>query len=302
MTSKQLLATESVPCRLCGADEFSILQQETVLDGLDVAVVRCARCGLVYTSPRPACNTLALVYSEEHYARSCASGQYCLDGDITTDQFVRGIEVLSRFKDGGRLLDVGCGAGHFLEQVQTIGTWAVCGVDLSPHASQLARQRVGDHIHTGTLEDAAFADAWFDAVTMWSLLEHVPDPKSTLHESRRVLKEDGVLLVAVPNVEYLLLQRRIAQLMRRPFTLHPDEHLCHFSQSTLRAMLSRTGFRVIEEAVMAPFALGGKRSLVVKTAAFTLARLWLRLTGVNWGGLLVLAQPSQQRASVEEYS
>lgn len=293
MPVEQVFATESVPCRLCGADEFVVLARERVLDRLDVAVVRCTRCGLVYTNPRLTSTTLANIYSEEHYSKASASGQYCLAVGVTKNQFVRGLELLARYKKGGRLLDVACGAGFFLEQAKAVGIWDIFGVDLSPYASELARQRIGDHIYTGTLEDAGFVDSWFDAITMWSLLEHVPDPRSTLNETKRILKEDGVLLIAVPNINYLLLRKRMAKLILRPFTLHPDEHLCHFSQHTLRAMLSQTGFKVIEETVMDPFTLGGKLSFVVKTGAFALARLLFRLTRVNWGGLLVLAQPNR---------
>lgn len=294
MSLEEFAATESVPCRLCGADEFVVLARERVLDRLDVAVVRCTRCSLVYTNPQLTSTTLAHIYSEEHYGKDSASGQYCLAGGVTKNQFVRGLELLARYKKGGRLLDVGCGAGFFLEQAKAVEIWDVYGVDFSPYASELARQRVGPHIYTGMLEDTGFADSWFDAITMWCLLEHVPDPKSTLNESRRIMKENGVLLVAVPNIKYLLLRRRMARLIHKPFTLHPDEHLCHFSQHTLRAMLGQTGFKVIGETVMAPFTLGGKLSSVGKTGAFALARLLFRLTGVNWGGLLVLAQPIGQ--------
>jgi len=291
MPSEQSFATEAVPCGLCGADNFATLVSEKVLGQLDVAIVRCAQCGFIYTNPRPTPETLAYIYSKAHYETKGASGTYCLEGDVTEGQFKHGLEIIAQYKSGGRLLDVGCGAGFFLEQAMHKGVWQCFGVDLSAYASALARQRAGCPVHTGTLETAGFLSLWFDVITLWCLLEHVPDPKAVLRESRTLLKEDGILLVAVPNVNYLLLRNRAAKFMGKSSSLHPEEHLSHFSQRTLHEMLTQEGFEVVTERVMRPFLIGGILSTLVKTASFTVAQLLLQLTGVNYGGLLVLARP-----------
>lgn len=148
----------------------------------------------------------------------------------------------------GRLLDVGCGTGLFLEAASARG-WEVAGVELSMTAAAEARRRVGERVAVGTLEEAKFSDDTFDVVTLWEVIEHVPQPVKLLSEVRRVLRPGGVLLLSTPNGRSLF--HRIAHwsyiltLGRWNFParrIYSSGHLYYFTKQTLLAALLKAGF------------------------------------------------------------
>jgi len=107
------------------------------------------------------------------------------------------LSVLGRRASEVKLLDVGCSSGAFLLAAREIGLEAE-GVEISPEAADAAR-RAGFRVFTGLLEDAAYPDASFDAVTLIEVLEHLREPRALLAECRRILRPGGVLLATTPN-------------------------------------------------------------------------------------------------------
>jgi len=139
---------------------------------------------------------------------------------------------------GRRLLEVGCGTGDLLAGVAALG-WQVTGVDFDPQAVAVARSR-GLDVREGDLPGQAFADGAFAAVTMFHVIEHVPDPRALLVECRRVLAPDGALVVATPNPA----GRGHARFGRSWLGLDPPRHLHLFPPALLAAEVERAGFRV----------------------------------------------------------
>ena len=144
-------------------------------------------------------------------------------------------------REGGRLLDVGCGNGVFLDVMRQLG-WEVTGVDPDGAAVTVARQKLGLQVFEGSLEEAGLPGGHFDAITMNHVIEHVPDPIGTLRECHRVLRPGGRLVVATPN---------ISSLGRRLFDdawvlWDPPRHLHLFSQSALRACAELAGLEISE--------------------------------------------------------
>ena len=243
---------ETVPCNLCGADAADprftlpdlLLEREDVV----ATLVQCRQCGLVYQNPRPALAEMGAHYPPEYepYATNAGGKQASW---LLRRAIEYGIRKRCRFvtrhkKEGGRLLDVGCATGVFLRGMQrTPGNWELHGVEISEHAARIARRHSGLHVHLGTLEEAAFPDAYFDAVTMWDVLEHLHNPAASLREIERILKPDGVIVIRVPNA---------ASWGARLFGpywagLDAPRHLYLFSPRTLSRLLQRTGFRVVHQ-------------------------------------------------------
>lgn len=142
------------------------------------------------------------------------------------------------FVPQGRLLDVGCGNGRFVEDMQTLG-WKAEGVEVDPRAACEARRR-GLQVRNGKLTEIHFEDGCFDAVVINHVLEHVHDPVRLLEECHRILRPGGALRVFVPNAGGL----GHRQFRRNWGGLDPPRHLYHFTVSALGELGERAGFRV----------------------------------------------------------
>ncbi len=169
----------------------------------DFYLVRCRHCGLIYQNPQLSKDELAVHYPDDYLPYQ----QDIVDTALYARQVLqdRGIArycnlVVHHHPQSGRLLDVGCSTGKFLYAMQH-RKWQVQGVELSTYAAKQARENLGLNVHTGTLAEAVYESSIFDAVTLWDVLEHVPDPQIVLKEIYRILKPGGVLLFSMPNPE-----------------------------------------------------------------------------------------------------
>ena len=186
----------AVTCNLCGHDAFQVLES----DAPPYQVLRCLRCRLVFVDPVPAAKTLQEHYEGEYYHEWIGAQR-----TPRLAMWEARLDRLGKWAKGGRLLDVGCGEGTFLELARNRG-WDVQGTELSRFAADYASRVLGRKIFCGELAEARFRDGEFDAVTLWHVLEHVTDPARYLAEARRILMPKGILIVAVPNVNDLAMQ------------------------------------------------------------------------------------------------
>jgi len=97
-------------------------------------------------------------------------------------------DLLPSFKEGGRLLEIGCGGGRFLSIMQLLG-WQVCGVEPDPVAAAMASDLVGCEVHVGTIEDAPFDAEQFDAIVSSHVIEHAYGPRSFVARAGRLLAQ-----------------------------------------------------------------------------------------------------------------
>ena len=136
----------------------------------------------------------------------------------------------------GRILDIGCGMGFFLSAVD--GRWEKHGVEISNYASQFARE--WGTVHTGTLESAHYPDGFFDAIVMYHLIEHLPDPVAAIREIRRILKGGGALILGTPDFDSACARRFGANYR----LLHDPTHVSLFTNRSMHALLADYGFDV----------------------------------------------------------
>jgi len=225
-------------CALCGAMERSTHFREGRFE-----VVRCAACGLVYVTPRLNAESLPAIYDGDYWKspspKDRGYADYIGDESLYLRTYQKRYRLIRRFAPRpGRALDVGCAAGYFLKVLSDNG-WQVAGVELSPEIAARARQACGsDAIHVGELQAAPFDQSSFDLVTCWDVVEHVRDPLALLRVAQSLLKPDGRLVIETQNVE-----SRFARLLGRSWQHYKHlEHLYHFSPSTLRLLLEKSGF------------------------------------------------------------
>ncbi len=150
-----------------------------------------------------------------------------------------------RAGDRGRLLDVGCGSGLFLQTMVNLG-WAGTGVEPDAAAAEIARRR-GLRVVTGTIEAARFPSGAFDIVTMSHVIEHVVDPIDTLRECGRVLCPGGRLIVVTPNA----ISQGVRKFGASWMGWDPPRHLVVFSPDSLHRILVAAGFTSIKVRTLA---------------------------------------------------
>jgi SAM-dependent methyltransferase len=201
-------------------------------------VALCRACGFVFKSMQPAAELL-----ERHYAESGADYQQRLAEDdpaFRADyRHARGF-LAEKFPQGGSILDVGCSRGFFLHSLGN--GWQLHGVELSRSAAEYAAQQHGIQVHAGSLFTASFADGFFDAVTVFDVMEHLPEPAKLLAEVRRILKPAGWLVIGTGNCDSLA--ARLAGSQWAYFAI-PD-HLSFFGKNSLRRTLAAAGFSRLE--------------------------------------------------------
>ncbi len=206
-------------------------------------VLKCVGCGFVYVDSIPPKELFEKAYSEEYYTPWLENQR-----KKRIKMWKSRLETLNSFAERkGNLLDVGCGEGLFLELASKAG-WDVTGTEISPFAVKYGKERLDLNILQGELMDLGFPDKTFDAVTMWHVLEHTRNPIIVLKEIRRIIKDDGVLIMAIPNLDNILSQwaYRLVKGKRMHLfdPLDRELHLYHFTPETIRLLLDKTGFKV----------------------------------------------------------
>lgn len=263
-----------------------------------LGINRCRSCGLVYVSPRLTVESTRLVY--ECDAAQTISHNYCWGGSSSQRRFAPLLKRLTEVARTGRLLDVGCGSGQFLQAAQQAGRWQVYGIEPIAEAARLAMKHAACDVQQTTLDRAAYPSHSFAVVTLLGVLEHVSDPLATLRQARQLLSDDGALAAYVPNFNYL--RWKDAGLLsylrtKRRSNLHAQEHLFHYTPHTICRLLEACGFDVLRIDVGRPFA---SRRLVVhalKEAAYWATAALQRTTGTHLGGLEVIARVASATAS-----
>ena len=196
----------------------------------------CGACGLLFQHPVPT-RAAMLAYAERAY-ESGGYRDYVQARPMKLRHFEDRFAQIAPHVAGGRLLDVGCSCGYFLE-VAAAGGFDVWGLEFSPSAIAAAAPAVRPRIREGSL-DALPADARFDVVTAFDLIEHVPDPRAFVLECRARLAPGGTLVLSTPDTGHVL--RRLMR-SRWPM-LQAMQHLHLFSRRALRLLLESAGFAV----------------------------------------------------------
>jgi SAM-dependent methyltransferase len=225
-------------CALCGSEE-SRLFHEVGRFREPVRIVKCASCGHVYRSPRP---DDADAYYDEAYYRGGGEGAFIYTDEREHEERVRlrARPRLARMERvlgaPGRLLEIGCSFGVFLDEARRRG-WSPVGVDVSAYACRHARESLGLDVHHGHVEDLDAPTGSFDAVYLSETIEHLADPAGTLRRAAELLREGGLALVGTGNVESLA-----ARLRGCRWGYYMPGHLQYFSIRTLTRALRGAGF------------------------------------------------------------
>jgi SAM-dependent methyltransferase len=228
-------------CLLCGSEDarelFRASDRLYATTAEVFRIVECARCGLVRMDPAPA--DLGRYYPKNYWFKPDTSIAARLEESYRRLMIRDHIAFVERAMTGGRVLDVGCGGGLFLGELQRRGA-RVIGLDNSAEAARAAWEQNRVKVLLGDFTRAPLAPGSCAVITMFHLLEHLPDPKAFLRSARELLQPGGRLVVQTPNLDCW--QYRL--LGRRWNGMDVPRHLNDFRSSDLQRLLEQCGFRV----------------------------------------------------------
>lgn len=233
------VARRPVSCPMCGTRDA-----ETMFPLDAAALLRCARCGLAYVSPRA--DSAILQARLQHWAEKDVVDSQRLDiafEPATLALYGRFLDLIERcgIKPPARLLDIGCATGALL-QVARDRNWAVHGLEVGRASATYARTQLDLPVDNTSMFEADFPDGSFDAVTLVEVIEHLEEPALALERIHHWLRPDGILLVTTPNLDALF--RRL--FGPRWWVVNcEDEHIVLFTPDTLQRMLEQHGYDVL---------------------------------------------------------
>jgi len=204
-------------------------------------IIKCRGCGVLYTDPCPQKEEMGNYYPEEAYYGS-QSGERLIS---ILEELNKGIALLkvrkiSRYKKKGVILDLGCGRGLLLSMLKARG-WNCFGVEQSDELIRFITEKYGIEMRKEDPEEWDFPEKKFDIVYIYHVLEHIPYPDEVLKEVRKIIKDDGILMVGVPSTSSI--QFKISR--SKWYHLDVPRHMVHFNISNLTRLLEKYGFTVI---------------------------------------------------------
>lgn len=236
-------------CPVCQNNTFVefLKVQDFTVSQEKFSIQECKNCGFKFTNPRPDLTQIGDYYKAESYISHTNTSKgliaklyhsvrkYTLKGKLNL--------INSLIPKKGKLLDVGCGTGMFLNVCREDG-WKVNGIEPDGGARQIAEEINKASIKTEIL--SSFKNETFDIITMWHVLEHVHLLNETVDWLKERLSENGYLIIAVPNHE-----SKDAEIYREHWAAYDvPRHLYHFSQKSIKQLFEQKGFSLKETLPM----------------------------------------------------
>ena len=235
---------EVLRCPICRAS-----QVRTVVASGAKSIRQCLNCDAHFLHPQPSPAEITNYFQtlEQDASASDLERDYqdCRKGVLA--QVATAIQAR---KSRGGILDVGCATGFFLNTFFT--GWERAALDLSPRKAELAR-RGGTRVRVGDLFSARFPCTSFDVATLLDAFYYVRDPQSTIAEFRRVLRDDGILVLEMALATSYIWRRTglVGRLLGEAALLDASDHLFDYTPRSLSLLLHKCGF-IVDDIVTLP--------------------------------------------------
>ena len=207
-------------------------------ENVKLQVFRCAGCDLLFLNPAPP-PEIGRQYFAEAYRTDSGSNIYYKDEFKERASSLR-LDLITSYRSGSRLLDVGCGKGQFVQVAKARG-WDAWGVELDEGACVYASERLGlTTVLNGSLDHEQLPGE-FDVVTLWDVIEHVPDPVGILRSASKKLRTGGLIVVRTANVRSWTFDKH-----RHKWWAFGSDHRFYFSPGSLSVAMRSAGFDAIQ--------------------------------------------------------
>lgn len=232
-------------CPICGCTDFSneIICNDYTVSNEQFVIVRCNACQFLITNPRPSANSLVSYYDSELYISHNSKGNTLVNRIYKLARFFtlrKKQKLIKRLVTKNyTLLDYGCGTGHFISFCKEKG-WNVSGVEPNNNARKIANDITENNV-VDSIEELK-DKSLYQVITLWHVLEHVPDLNLLLKKLIGKLDKKGTLIVAVPNPESW-----DAKLYKQYWAGYDvPRHLYHFSQENMKQLMEKHKLRIKE--------------------------------------------------------
>lgn len=230
-----------VACPSCGAQSFStyLTVKDHFLSKEEFRLEHCDSCALVFTNPRPALDRIGDYYKSEEYVSHSSTKKGFVNkvyNWVRSYTLKKKIDLLNELTNGKQLLDIGAGTGHFLSKAKESG-FDVLGLEPDEDARKVAFSENG--IELKDLSLLHNLDQSFDVISMWHVLEHVYNLQEDLTKIVSLVKQDGVLIIAVPN--YTSFDARYYREYWAAYDV--PRHLYHFSPKSIIPLVESKGMK-----------------------------------------------------------
>jgi SAM-dependent methyltransferase len=221
-------------CNLCGKNDFDAVRTSVDFDFHPeeaFTYVKCRNCGFVYLNPRPEGPEMVAYYPSDYY-------MVPRDSLYDFSRFDR-VKYISEKQPAGKILDIGSNMGFFIKGMEQAG-WDVYGCELSKFACDHAKGALGlKNIVCSDFQNAEYPGNFFDAITLWNVIEHLNDPIKALHKAYGLLKKGGIIYIDTQNYTSLLSK----VFKGNWYQLDAPRHLFQFTPDTLNKALALPGFK-----------------------------------------------------------
>jgi 2-polyprenyl-3-methyl-5-hydroxy-6-metoxy-1,4-benzoquinol methylase len=234
-------------CPICNSPKINYRHncKDYVASGELFGIFYCNNCTHQFTNPRPIEKRIGKYYQSDRYVSHSGDDKGRMGLTYKIYDIVRNINIKSKLRlikkyhKSGKLLDLGCGLGYFLNGVITDGTFSATGVDVSDEALAYVKKKFNIIGFDETYLDK-FEPNMFDVITLWHVLEHVYDLKARLKQLKRILKPNGTMFIAVPNS---------ASWDAKHYKKYWDgydvpRHIHHFSRESFVKLFEENGFKI----------------------------------------------------------
>ena len=198
-----------------------------------MAYIKCSNCSLIFKKIKIETNQKYIPYNDKNYF----SG-YVRNYKEFIEIFNKMLNLIKKYKNPGKILDIGCGIGLFLYLAKK-RNWVTYGVEISEFASNFAKNKLKLNVlNSDNL--GSFPNNFFDVITINHVLEHIENPLIILRQIHEKLNINGILLIGVPNINGLY-----SRLQKENWpSLQPSTHLYQFTPKTLKMLLNERGFKL----------------------------------------------------------
>lgn len=230
-------------CPVCKGQSFRQLTRtkDFTLTGEEFTIQQCLNCTLGITSPRPVDEELSRYYESNEYISHAAKANNLFDRIyvIVRKFTLRWKEgILQKLSPSRTILDYGCGTAQLLGYLKQHG-WKICGVEPSATARAHADHNVDS---TELKEQLSEVPSRYDLITLWHVLEHVPQPENLLKELQQYLTPTGTILIAVPNLNTW----ESTKYGDTWAAYDTPRHLWHFTRKSMTNLAKITNLKIVD--------------------------------------------------------